>query len=139
MRAALVLSLLLFSGCSRKAEPEVLWIGHVAPLTGPRRERGEAAVRAVELLIEQARADGKKVAVRHVDAESKATARAEATRLLAINRVLALLVGPGIEDIDDVTAAARAHEAGVIVLEQDPDWQGRALAAFVFEKLRSGR
>jgi ABC-type branched-subunit amino acid transport system substrate-binding protein len=136
MRPAVVVALLLLSGCSRKAEPDVQWVGHVAPLTGPRRERGEEAARAIELLLERSKADGKKVAVRHVDAENKATVRAEATRLLAVNRVLALLVGPGIEDIDDVTAAARAHDAGVIVLEQDPHWQGRALATFVFEKLK---
>lgn len=136
MRSALIVSLLLLSGCSGKAEPDVQWVGHIAPLTGPRRERGEDAVRAIELLLEQVKADGKKVAVRHVDAETKATARAEATRLLAVNRVLALLGGPGIEDIDDVTAAARAHDTGVIVLEQDPDWRGRALATFLFEKLK---
>src|SRR5689334_6421116 len=127
MRSVLVAFCLLLAGCSRKAEPEVLWVGHLAPLSGPHRERGEEAARAIELLLDQIKADGKKVAVRHVDAESKATARAEAVRLLAVNRVLALLVGPGVEDPDDVAAAARAQDAGVVVLEPDSAWRGRAL------------
>jgi ABC-type branched-subunit amino acid transport system substrate-binding protein len=142
MRSCLVIVVVaLLAGCSRQAEPEPLWIGHLAPLSGPNRERGEDAVRAMKLRLEQVKADGKtfggrEVAVRHVDAVDKATARAEAVRLLAVNRVLGLLVGPALEDADDVVTTARAHSAPVVALEPDPEAEGAALARFVLTKLK---
>jgi ABC-type branched-subunit amino acid transport system substrate-binding protein len=112
----------LAAGCSPSAKPEPAWIGHLAPLSGPTREGGETSVRAMEIALEQAVADdfevkGRRVGVRHVDSAT-GKARAEAVRLLALNGVCALIVGPGAGDLDEVLAAARSHAAPVIVLDE---------------------
>src|SRR5262245_18612517 len=99
MKAYLFLHALLLAGCAR-ATPEPVWIGHLAPLSGPDRRRAEVAVGAMQLMLEEAVEKeqtfaGRRVGVRHVDASDAVKARAEAVRLLTVNRVAALVVGPG--------------------------------------------
>jgi ABC-type branched-subunit amino acid transport system substrate-binding protein len=121
-------------GCSSPAKPDPVWIGHLAPQSGPNRDGGEESIRAMQLVLEQAQADGFKVAgrevgVRHVDSASE-NARAEATRLLGVNRVVALIVGPGAGDVEELVAAARAHAAPVLILDEvveRPDYPGATL------------
>src|SRR4051794_143494 len=135
-RLLCVLSVMaLAAGClPSPSKTETVWVGHLAPLSGPDRETGEEAVRAMKLAVEQAREDrvsvrGRPVGVRHVDSAS-AAARAEATRLLAINGVSALIVGPGVGKVDEIVAAARPHGAPVIVLDEVaevPDYSGVVL------------
>lgn len=158
LRHLCILALLaLLAGCTTRAKPEPIWIGHITPLSGPRRESGEEAVRAIESVLTSAHEEnlgvgGRPVGVRHVD--SVKDGRAEATRLLAVNRVAALLVGPGVENVEDILAAARSHSAPVVVLDEvasPPDWsgafllgpdpaqRGRALAKYAREKLKLGK
>lgn len=147
MRFGLVgLCLLLVSSCARDATPPTVWVGHLAPLGDP---RGEQGVRAMQLALERWKeegfsAGGKSVGVRHADS-ANGQARAEATRLLAVNRVAALIVGPGVRDVEDVLALARPRETPLVVLDEvadaalagpavllgpDPKERGRALAEY---------
>jgi ABC-type branched-subunit amino acid transport system substrate-binding protein len=127
MRRLLCLALVgLAAGCSPAAKPEPIWVGHLGPLSGPDRDVGEESVRAIGAVLEQAQQDdfkvtgGRPVGVRHVDGAS-GKARAEAVRLLAVNGVSALIVGPGLGDVEGVVAAARSHPAPVIVLDEVAD------------------
>jgi len=84
-------------GCTTRINPEPIWIGHLAPFTGPDRPIGEQARQGIQLFIDQAvaqnlKVDGRSVAVVHVDGDSSPeTVRAETARLLAVNRVAALI------------------------------------------------
>jgi ABC-type branched-subunit amino acid transport system substrate-binding protein len=156
-RCLLLLTALL-AGCSTSS-PEPLWVGHLVPLSGPGRDQGEQAVAAMNQALEQARQDdvtisGRPLGIRHVDA-AKGTARAEAVRLLSVNRAAALVVGPGVEKPDEVVAAARLHGAVVIVLDEltdvpreskgvvllaaDPARRGQALADFARKELKRSK
>lgn len=133
-------------------------MGHLVPTSGPDRERGEDAIRAMQLFLEQAREDdwsahGRTVAVRHADSAGKGQGRTEATRLLAVNRVAALIVGPGVDNLEDVIAAARAQgtsvvvvderveasRAGCLVLGPNPLQRGQVLAGLASGKLKARR
>jgi ABC-type branched-subunit amino acid transport system substrate-binding protein len=142
-----LLLVLLGAGCGPGKPPEPIWMGHLAPFTGTNREQGEEAAQSMQQVLEIAREKdwqvaGRSLGVRHVDA-SGGRARAEAVRLLAVNRVAGLILGPGLADAEEVAAAARAHEAAVVVLDEaaeapagpgvlllgpDPARRGRALA-----------
>jgi ABC-type branched-subunit amino acid transport system substrate-binding protein len=151
------LLLLLAAGCSNSGAVEPIWLGHLAPLHGPGQARGEAEITAMQVTLEEAREEGwsiggRPVAVRHVDAANGA-ARAEAVRLLAVNRVAGLILGPGVPDVEEVAAVARGTAAGVVVLDEvatvpsgpvkllgpDPGQRGRALARFAQKHLGKKR
>ena len=68
---------------------------------------------------------GRSLGVRHVEAKDKTRARAEASRLLAVNRVACLIVGPEVEGVAEVFAIARSHGTVAVVLGGTAD---RALA-----------
>lgn len=158
MKRLLCLALVgLVAGCTPPPRPEPVWVGHLAPQTGPSREAGEESIRAMQFALEQARADnflvnGRFVGVRHVDsAPDKGRARAEAIRLLAVNGVSALIVGPEVGNADEVVAAAQAQLAPVIVLDEmadppnvasvvllgsDPVARGEKLAEAALERLK---
>src|SRR5262245_24786782 len=107
MRAWLVLAVVA-AGCGGRRTPEPGWVGHVAPLSGPERGRGESARRGILLAVEEANSaseGGRPLAVRHADGARDA--RAETVRLLAVNRVAALLAGP------DAAVSATAVRAAV--------------------------
>src|SRR5262249_35115051 len=113
LRVGLLLLAALLAGCSGRSPEETVWVGHLAPLSGSPRDRGEQAVQAIELALEQAKEDGvtaggRPLGVRHVDAAG-GEARAEAVRLLTVNRVAALIVGPGVSGAEEVVAEARAR------------------------------
>jgi len=160
MRWALAALLAVLSGCGPKAEPEPLYIGHLLPLSGSDRARGEEARQGVRLAVEEAltadvRCAGRPLAVRHVDDRGDAeTVRAEATRLLAVNRVPALL--GGVDPAFNQALARTVQPSGVPVLlptelpeppradnifclEVSPAERGRALAGFAHEDLKATR
>ncbi len=144
MRRCWLLLLTLLVGCSRSAETEPLWIGHLVSTSGPHRERGEEAIQAIDLVIQQLKTEkktffGREVWVRHVEATDRATARAEMVRLLAVNRVLAVIVGPGLEDPAEVVATARSQGSAVIVTQRDLQREGRALARFALMRTNATR
>jgi ABC-type branched-subunit amino acid transport system substrate-binding protein len=149
----------LLSGCATYPKAEPIWVGHLAPLSGPERDRGEQALVAMNQALAQAREDdfsiaGRPLGVRHVDS-AKGTARAEAVRLLSVNRVCALVAGPGVEKPDDLLAAARlyatpvvvldelpelpAKSSGVVLLAADPARRGEALAEVARKELKRSR
>jgi hypothetical protein len=121
----LLLFAVLLPGCASGGRPESFWVGHLAPLSGPGRDEGDQAVAAMNQALEQAREDefaidSRPLGVRHVDT-GRGTGRAEAVRLLAVNRVCALVVGPGAQRPEEVVAAARLHGALVVVLDELAD------------------
>jgi branched-chain amino acid transport system substrate-binding protein len=151
--------LLAAAGCSPRKEPEPVWVGHLAPLSGPDRLEGQHARQGAQLAVEDARAAGQTVAgrplaIRHVDGRADAEAvRAETVRLLAVNRVKALLAGPdGLAG--SVVQAARPYGVavvvpgeladplpaeGVLVLGARPAARGRALARYASGDLKATR
>jgi hypothetical protein len=109
MRMLTLLTVVLI-GCA-PTPPEPRWFGHVGALKTP---AGEAAVEAIR---ERLKADdAAKVRVRH--AEAGENARATAVRLLSVNGVKGLILGPGLSDPEEVVAAARGYEVPVIVLDE---------------------
>lgn len=118
--------LLALAGCTGRSKEEPIWIGHI----GPVGKRGESAINGMEQMLADLRHGeftfgGRTLGVRHVEAKDKGRARAEASRLLAVNRVACLIVGPEVEGVADVCAIARAHDSIAIVLDGTED---RALA-----------
>lgn len=158
-RALLVTGVLwLAAGCTRRGDTDPVWFGHLAVL-GRADRRGEHARQGVTLAVDEALADGKlvaghRVAVLHVDSRGDAdTARAEAVRLLTVNKAVALIAGT-----EPVTAnrLARVVEPagvplvvpcdltegpgpGVITLAASPASRGKALAGFAAETLKARR
>ena len=94
-----VLSLLL-GGCLGTAEPPPLLVGHVGNLSGP-EPTGAAAAQGIRLALQQFSAEGlrealggRQLLVRHTDTQGQLeTAEAQATRLLAVHRAIALIGG----------------------------------------------
>jgi branched-chain amino acid transport system substrate-binding protein len=157
--AGLLLSLAP-AGCGPKTAAEPVWVGHVVPLTGADRAQGERAVHGVRLAVNEARAAdlnvaGHRIAVRHADSHGSAeTARAEAVRLLAVNRVAALLGGPDPALGEQLVRTAQPYEVavvlpceladppadqGVVSLGAVPSWRGKVLARYAAEDLKAGR
>jgi branched-chain amino acid transport system substrate-binding protein len=157
---AVLLAVLVGAGCSARREAEPVWIGHLAPLSGPERLAGQHARQGVQVAVEAARSaeqtvGGRPLAVRHADTRGKpALVRAEAVRLLAVNKVAALLAGPDSDLAGQVVQAARPYEApvvipgeladrypgqGVLVLGAGPQERGRALARFARRRLKGKR
>src|SRR4051812_12545222 len=74
-------------GCDHRGEPHFL--GHIAALTGSQRERGQQAMRGVQLAVEEINADpeqlvaGRKITVLHADGRGDAEmTAAQAMRLV---------------------------------------------------------
>jgi len=116
-RCCIVVALALTAaGCTSRPDPTPIWLGHVANLSGPERQAGEAASRGIRLAVEDINKDveqglGRPIKVIHSDARGKLEAfEAEAVRLVSINRASFLLGGATLEEAD------RLDRAGVPVL-----------------------
>jgi branched-chain amino acid transport system substrate-binding protein len=153
--AVLLAGTVVGSGCSPRETTEPIWVGHLAPLSGPGRPAGEQARQGVLLAVEEARAagqtvEGRNVAVRHADTRGEErTAGDEAVRLLAVNKVVALIAGPEAESAGALVRAARPYSAPVLVpgelagevpedafvLGARPASRGEALARFAAAQL----
>lgn len=117
---ALLLVLVGLVGCERRAA-EPWFVGHLATLSGPQRERGLAAVQGIQLAVDEVNADterwvgGRKVAVIHADTVGLGeTSERQAVRLAAINRVSALL--GGMTRVESVALGKVAREFGLPLL-----------------------
>ena len=142
--------LLTLVGCAGQTKEEPIWVGHI----GPVGKRDESAINGMQqtladLVEDEITIAGRRIGVRHVEAKDKARARAEASRLLSVNRVACLIVGPGVESVADVVSIARSHGAFVVVLDGtadrsladqavwlgiDPETSGEMLARYAVAK-----
>src|SRR5207302_9446020 len=97
-------------GCTAKTEPEPILAGHVAPLSGGDKARGEHARQGIRLAVEEAGTiAGRRVAVDHADTRSDPEAvRAVIKRLLTVNKVVALLGGIEAARVENLGSLAQA-------------------------------
>ncbi|HEV3142866.1 MAG TPA: ABC transporter substrate-binding protein [Gemmataceae bacterium] len=116
-RGFLLLALLFVPfGCSWfKSTPEPHLVGHLAPLTGPDQAIGQRSEMAVRMAVEKAnqeeKIDGKSVAAIHGDTGSDPNAmQFQATRLLAVNNVKALIGVYYSAQLDSVLPLLQAHQ-----------------------------
>ena len=157
-RVFFCLVLLALSGCKPKAEPEVLWIGHVAPLSGPNERIGEQSKQAILLAVEEANKDGiagRHIAVLHVDSHDDPNAlQPEAVRLITINRNVALLGGVDVAQVERLGRAAQPYEVALITpaavsadrlaenvysINASLNFQGQVLARFAAGEVKAER
>ena len=155
-KALLLAVAVLQAGCGGKAEAPPIRIGHLSPRSGPDKAVGQSARRGILLAVEEAnkapedRGAGRPVMVWHTDTHGDPQAfGAEATRLVSVNRVAALIGG---RDADEIKEFKRLDRAGVLLISPaglvnqslagsavfftglSPAQQGQALARFAAQK-----
>jgi branched-chain amino acid transport system substrate-binding protein len=158
----LPVSILLFlSGCKPRGEPELVLIGHIAPLSGSNEQRGEHARQAIALAVAEANSKegnvipGLRVAVLHVDSRGELESlQPEAVRLITVNRVVALFGGLNAAQIERLGQAARPYERALMTpagvpanlwaenvfsINTSPSFRGQVLARFASLKLKAER
>src|ERR1700678_1260326 len=87
-------------GCKGKSPPPLV-VGHVAAVRGPEKKPGVQASLGIRLALEELNKDAEKqrIEVRHTDTRgSLDTFETQGVRLLAVNRVAALLGGDSTEE-----------------------------------------
>ncbi len=151
--------LLALAGCSGQATEEPIWIGHVGPLSGPERSAGESMKRGILLAIEEANAEGQRIAGRtlsvlHADSRGQAErARPETVRLITLNRIAALIGGRDYLNADRLAQALQPYTAplltpacvvspnleGVSSLDVSPHFRGQCLARFAAVQFSASR
>src|SRR5215813_12006974 len=153
----LLLSLCVLAGCSQRSEEEPFLVGHVAPFSGRDRLIGEHARRGMRLALEVAnetRIAGRRVAIQHADSRGDPDrARAEAVRLITVNKMLAILGGEA-DSVERLAAAVQSYsvplltpavprgpagQEGVFSLDVTPDFRGEVLARFADKELKVDR
>lgn len=107
-------------GCSGRTDQGPVWLGQVAPASGPERQIGERARQGVLLAVERGReenwsVDGRPLAFRHADASDLEAVRAQTVRLIAVNRVSALLAPPRWREAAALVQAARPYGAICVI------------------------
>ena len=148
---ALLAAGLCLPGCSGASAPAPVFLGHLAPLSGPDRDTGTSAVRGIGLAVQAADKDpahgaGRVVKVIHTDTQGQLDAfEAEAVRLVKVNRVAALLGGSTPEEVERLERAGvavvspcggrpRTRNDGVLCTGIAPARQGQLLARFAAEQ-----
>lgn len=158
MKPQSLLALLLVSGlagCNHKTEPEPILIGHVAPLSGADKARGESARQGIALAIEEAGPVlDRRLIAHHADTRSDAAqVRPVLSRLLTVNRVVGVLGGPDVAAVDNVGSVAQSASVPFLLSTAPrpqpaldfvfftgltPAAQGRALGRFAGEEFKDG-
>jgi len=138
---------LALAGCFGKGETPTVVIGHVSTLSGSGRGPGEHATRGIRLAVEEVERDpakgpGRAILVRHTDTRGELDAfESEAVRLVAVNRVVALLGGANAAEVErleraqvPVVAPAGLHTRAmgelVFLTGLSPAFEGQVLARF---------
>jgi branched-chain amino acid transport system substrate-binding protein len=125
----------ILTGCSGKAPPETVYIGHLAPRSGPDREVGEQAEHGIALAVEEANeaeglVAGRKVVVLHPDSRGDPEVlQSEAVRLVTVSKAVALLGGT---DADSGERLARIAQQYSVPLVTPAGLPPRAISAFAF-------
>jgi branched-chain amino acid transport system substrate-binding protein len=153
-------ALVLAAGCSRKSPPETVYIGQLAPLSGPHALVGQHAKQGIVLALAEANQDdnlvaGRRLAVEHVDTGGlRDQAQNEALRLILVNKVPALLhefdavqaenlgqlVGSYKVPLVTSTGVRKPADSNFLFgTGLTPQAQGQALARFVAEKLQKNK
>jgi ABC-type branched-subunit amino acid transport system substrate-binding protein len=147
-------ALTTLAGCSGKSGEEPVWVGHVAPLTGPERVLGEHARRGILLAVEEARREKKQPPVYAYHADSRGDPKqstSEAVRLLSLNHVVALMAAEDAVTVDRIVQGTQAYAAplltpaahtlsgssGAFSLDVSPEVRGKALARFATEEWKA--
>lgn len=133
---ALTLAVLLapLTGCGSRANPEPIPVGHVAPLSGADKDIGEHARKGILLAVKDVN-DGekilsRKVMVDHADTRSdKAAVRGVTTRLLTVGRVVTLIGGSELAQVEALDSLAQTNKTPIIVTAAPPQ---RPLGSYVF-------
>jgi ABC-type branched-subunit amino acid transport system substrate-binding protein len=137
----LVAASLLWSGCGGRSATAPISVGHVASLSGPGKAEGEQAWRGIRLAVKEAnQPEMRPFEVLHTDAGAKLESfEAEAVRLVAVNRVAALIGGTTTAEVERLDQSrtvvigltgnrTRAMSDLVFLTGLSPDLRGRALA-----------
>jgi branched-chain amino acid transport system substrate-binding protein len=149
VRLSLAALILALCGCSPNPDANPVWVGCLTTLSGPDAVDGARAARGVELALADAgspRVDGRPLAVIRVDDRGDdKLVRAEAVRLLSVNRAAGLIGGPDPARGVTLGRAAQPYGAPVVLpcetateppgeatfsLGVRPEWRGVALARY---------
>src|SRR5438552_11492026 len=151
-----LISLLALIGCGRNSNPEPIYIGHLAPFTGPDKDIGEHAKQAIALALDKVNSDGgiagRPVRVIHPSFPDNLNELVPVTvRLITVNHIVALLGGTNGNQAERIGRAAQPYEVALVTpAELPPDGlgenvfsvnaglaaQGLALAQFVKQDLK---
>jgi ABC-type branched-subunit amino acid transport system substrate-binding protein len=139
-------------GCGPRGSGTPVWLAHIATLSGPDKQAGESAARGIRLAVKEfndnEQALGHPLKVIHSDTHGKLEAfEAEATRLVAVNRISFLLGGSTpaeVEQLDHARATVltpcgarpRGVSDAVYFTGLTPLQQGKALARFIAQESR---
>lgn len=155
-----VVVLLSAGGCSSKAVTEPIWIGQLLPQTDANRGLAQHARQGVEQTVAEAQdaeqtIAGRSCAVLHVESrEDIAAVQAETSRLVTVNKAVALLADFDAALTEQLIRASRSYAVPVIVpgelpapAESDnvvslgvpPAVRGRLLARYASVELKCQR
>src|SRR4030081_1080867 len=100
------IALVLLAGCQRSPGRDPVFIGHLAPFSGPEKQIGEHARQAITLAVEEINKEGNRILGRPInvlhpefppgDADKL---QPVALRLVDVNRVAALLGGTELAEV----------------------------------------
>lgn len=141
------------AGCGGESGPPPIYVGQVATLSGPDRFAGEQAMRGIRLAVQEQVKEAEKdklrpIHVRHTDTRGKLEAfEGEAVRLVAVNRVVALLGGATPAEVIRLDKAQAPLLAPIGLRTRDmsemvfltglsPAFQGNVLARFASKELK---
>jgi branched-chain amino acid transport system substrate-binding protein len=141
------------AGCGGSSTPAPIDVGHVATLSGPNKEAGQQAQRAINLAVQEQQKAAKEnnkrpIRVRHANTKGNLDAfEAEAVRLVTVNHVKALLGGQSAAEVARldkaqvplVTPGVRTRGLSDLVFFTglSPEFQGQVLARFAAENLHA--
>ncbi len=156
-RTLILAAALCLPACSGSGTPPPVLLGHVAALSGPEREAGQSAARGIRLAVMEANKDpekgaGRTVKVIHTDTLGTLDAfEAEAVRLVAVNRVAALLGGTTPQEVERLERARApalvspcatrpgSRSEGVFTAGLPAAVQGKLLGRFAADRLKASR
>lgn len=151
---------LVLAGCGSRQSSEPILIGHLAPQSGPEKEIGEQETQGLVLAVESAnqqeeKVAGRSVAVLHADTRgSLDLIQPMAVRLIAVNRVAALLGGADAAQAERLNQVAQQYQIPLLTTSGlpasqigsfvfpvgiAPEEQGKILARFMAQELKADR